>query len=194
MADKKISELTELETPQSTDLLPIVDMAETPITKKVEVSNLVTKTLVGLGNVTNDTQLKAADLDTDTTLAANSDTKIPSQKAVKTYADTKSLKHILINTQTDNYTLVLSDDGKLIDMNKSEAVTLTIPKNSAVAFPIGTVIVIRQLGTGVVTIAPVDTDVTIVNPSGLITTGRYAIAGIIKVAENTWTATGSLEE
>lgn len=48
----------------------------------------VTKTQVGLGSVTNDAQLKAADLDTDGTLAANSDTKIPSQKAVKTYVDT----------------------------------------------------------------------------------------------------------
>lgn len=44
-----------------------------------------TPTEVGLGNVTNDAQLKAADLDTDGTLAANSDSKIPSQKAVKTY-------------------------------------------------------------------------------------------------------------
>lgn len=44
---------------------------------------------VGLGNVTNDAQLKAADLDTDGTLSANSDTKIASQKATKTYADTK---------------------------------------------------------------------------------------------------------
>lgn len=47
----------------------------------------VTKGDVGLGSVTNDAQLKAADLDIDGTLAANSDTKIPSQKAVKTYAD-----------------------------------------------------------------------------------------------------------
>lgn len=48
----------------------------------------VTASDVGLGNVTNDAQLKAADLDTDGTLAANSDAKIPSQKAVKTYVDT----------------------------------------------------------------------------------------------------------
>lgn len=47
----------------------------------------VTKTQVGLGNVTNDAQLKAADLDTDVALTADSDTKIPSQKAVKAYAD-----------------------------------------------------------------------------------------------------------
>lgn len=47
----------------------------------------VTKTQVGLGSVTNDAQLKAIDLDTDGALAANSDTKIASQKAVKTYVD-----------------------------------------------------------------------------------------------------------
>ncbi len=44
---------------------------------------------VGLGNVTNDAQLKASQLDTDGTLAANSDTRVASQKATKTYADTK---------------------------------------------------------------------------------------------------------
>ncbi len=43
---------------------------------------------VGLGNVTNDLQLKAADLDIDDTLAANSDTKIASQQATKAYVDT----------------------------------------------------------------------------------------------------------
>jgi hypothetical protein len=42
---------------------------------------------VGLGNVTNDAQLKASALDTDGTLAANSDTKVASQKATKAYVD-----------------------------------------------------------------------------------------------------------
>ena len=45
------------------------------------------KTDVGLSNVTNDAQLKSADLDIDGTLASNSDTKISSQKATKTYVD-----------------------------------------------------------------------------------------------------------
>lgn len=48
----------------------------------------VTKNTVGLDQLTNDTQLKLADLDTDDTLSTNSDTKIPSQKAVKTFVDT----------------------------------------------------------------------------------------------------------
>jgi hypothetical protein len=51
---------------------------------------VLTKADVGLSNVTNDAQLKASDLDTDGTLAANSDAKIPSQKAVKTYVDAHS--------------------------------------------------------------------------------------------------------
>ncbi|OHA62620.1 MAG: hypothetical protein A2117_01015 [Candidatus Wildermuthbacteria bacterium GWA2_46_15] len=48
----------------------------------------VTKTQVGLGNVDNVQQLPMSYLDTDTTLLANSDVKVPSQKATKTYIDT----------------------------------------------------------------------------------------------------------
>ncbi len=48
----------------------------------------ITKNTVGLDQLTNDTQLKLADLDIDATLSANSDTKIPSQRAVKTFVDT----------------------------------------------------------------------------------------------------------
>ncbi len=48
----------------------------------------VTKTTVGLANVTNDAQVKLSDVDLDGLLTANSDSKIASQKAVKTYVDT----------------------------------------------------------------------------------------------------------
>lgn len=46
----------------------------------------VSKTDVGLGNVTNVGQMPISYLDTNGTLAANSDTKVASQKAVRTYA------------------------------------------------------------------------------------------------------------
>jgi len=51
----------------------------------------VTNADVGLGNVTNDKQLKESNLDTDVTLSANSDTKIPSQRAIKYYIDNQTL-------------------------------------------------------------------------------------------------------
>lgn len=47
----------------------------------------VTNTDVGLSNVTNVAQMPLSYLDTDTTLSANSDVKVPSQKAAKAYID-----------------------------------------------------------------------------------------------------------
>ncbi len=54
----------------------------------------VTKTQVGLSNVTNDAQIPLSYLDTDGVLAANSDVKVASQKAVNTkiYAKTAVIK------------------------------------------------------------------------------------------------------
>lgn len=49
----------------------------------------VTATQVGLNNVDNVQQLPLSYLDTDSTFTANSDTKVPSQKAVKTALDLK---------------------------------------------------------------------------------------------------------
>lgn len=60
----------------------------------------IVKADVGLGSVTNDAQLKAADLDTDSTFAANSDTKIPSQKAVKTAIAAGTTSMTLLGTVT----------------------------------------------------------------------------------------------
>jgi hypothetical protein len=47
------------------------------------------KTQVGLGNVDNVQQLPMSYLDTDTTLAAIDDARVPSQRAVRTYVDNK---------------------------------------------------------------------------------------------------------
>lgn len=72
-----------------TDLQAALDAKATTSALTVHTGNTsnphaVTKTQVGLSAVTNDAQLKAADLDTDATMAANSDSKVASQKAVKT--------------------------------------------------------------------------------------------------------------
>ncbi|MFA7349095.1 MAG: hypothetical protein WCZ86_15190, partial [Desulfurivibrionaceae bacterium] len=57
----------------------------------------ISATMVGLGNVTNVAQEAVANKDTDGTLAANSDTKYPSQKAVKTYVDTRIAQYAEVN-------------------------------------------------------------------------------------------------
>lgn len=65
------------------------DPAATAHAARTDNPHSATASQVGLGNVTNVAQLPLSYLDTDGTLAANSDTKVASQKAVKTYVDAK---------------------------------------------------------------------------------------------------------
>ena len=69
-------------------------------------------TEIGLGNVTNDLQLKASQLDTDGTLSADSDTRIASQKATKTYVDKASLITISLDggSSVDTYRMIYDGD------------------------------------------------------------------------------------
>lgn len=55
---------------------------------------------------------------------------------------------------TANKTLELSDAGKLLEVNSSSAVTITIPTNESVAFPVGTELEILRWGSGAVTLSP----------------------------------------
>ena len=77
------------------------------------------------------------------------------------------------NSQADNYTLVLTDAGKMIEMTKATANTLTVPLDASVPFPVGTRIDILQVGAGQVTIVP--TGLTL-RSKGLYTkiAGQYA--------------------
>lgn len=95
-------------------------------------------------------------------------------------------------TQTAAYTLVLADDGTLVEMNVGTATTLTVPTNASVAFTIGTVIGIRQYGAGQVTVTAA-TGVTIVSRGGVFkTAGQYAEATLTKRAADEWVLTGDI--
>ena len=97
--------------------------------------------------------------DVDPDLAANKDNRVPSQKAIKTHVVNaiapKADRGLLegTNTQTDHYTLVISDIGKVVEINAATAKTLTVPPEVDVAFPVNTVISLAQIGAGQVTIA-----------------------------------------
>lgn len=99
---------------------------------------------------------------------------------------------LALNEQTDSYTLVLADGvDKLVVMNKGTAVNLTIPPNADVAFPVGTIIPITQKGAGQVTLVA-GAGVTLTGTPGLKLSAQYALAGVVKLATNTWYAFGSL--
>jgi hypothetical protein len=98
-----------------------------------------------------------------------------------------------VSTQSGtSYTLVLGDANSVIEFSNAGAITLTIPPNASVAFPVGTFIEIHQTGGGAVTPTP-DTGVTLQVRTGFSeTAGQYAVAAIRKVATNTWRLTGDL--
>lgn len=93
------------------------------------------------------------------------------------------------NSQTGTaYTLVLADAGNAVDITNASANTLTVPTNASVAFPVGTVIEIAQLGAGQTTIA--GSGVTFLSASGLKLRTQNAVATIRKNATNTWLVAG----
>lgn len=108
-----------------------------------------------------------------------------------TGSEIKPSNLISFNLQTANYTLVLSDANKMIEMNSSSPMNFFIPLFSAVAFPIGTQILISQKGSGAVTVK--FTGGTILAEGNKLTTaGQYAIATIIKVGDDVWYLSGNL--
>jgi hypothetical protein len=101
---------------------------------------------------------------------------------------------IAINAQTGTtYSVVLSDDGKLLTCDNAASIALTIVPNSTAAFGIGTQINIMQLGAGTVTITA-GAGVTL-NSAGakLKTNAQYAVATCCKIATDTWVVVGNLK-
>ena len=99
---------------------------------------------------------------------------------------------IQFNEQSDDYTLVLTDANKQINMTKGTATTLTVPTNAAVAFEIGTVIIVAQQGAGQVTVAGAGPP-TINSANGdLSLSAQYSTAVLIKEDTDVWTLSGDL--
>lgn len=99
---------------------------------------------------------------------------------------------LAINLQTDNYTLVLTDRAKIIEMNKATGNTLTIPANASVAFSVGDIIDIVQIGAGQTTVAGA-VGVTLRSAAGKSKlTGQYSGASIYQRAINEWVLLGDI--
>lgn len=102
--------------------------------------------------------------------------------------DLAAAQRVLVNSQTDNYTLALSDATNAVEMNKATSISVTVPPNSSVAFPVGSVIEVAQVGAGQVSIVA-GTNVT-VNPSGTKTRAQWSTLVLRKRATDSWLVGG----
>ena len=96
-----------------------------------------------------------------------------------------------INQQTGAYTTVLTDRDKLIEVNSASGVTVTIPTNASVAYPVGTSFDILQTGAGQITIAGA-AGVTVNATPGLKLRTQWSSATLFKRATDTWVVYGDL--
>jgi hypothetical protein len=99
--------------------------------------------------------------------------------------------------QTADYTAVLNDQYQNLEiMNKATAIAFKIPTDASVAFEIGTVLTVLNIGVGTCTISAVTPGTTTVLSAGGTaaspTLAQYKSAACIKTAANTWYVVGAI--
>jgi hypothetical protein len=97
-------------------------------------------------------------------------------------------------SQSANYTLVLSDAGKHIlhPSSDNNPRTFTIPANSSVAFPTGTIIkFVNAVNTLSIAITTDTLRLAGGSSTGTRTLGAYGVAEAIKIDSTTWVISGT---
>jgi len=98
---------------------------------------------------------------------------------------------VAVNAQAGvTYTLVLGDAGKLVTLTNGSAITLTVPADADVAWPVGEAVMIQQTGAGQVTVAGAG-GVT-VNGTGTRPRAQWSAAVLLKTGTDTWTLIGDI--
>jgi hypothetical protein len=81
----------------------------------------------------------------------------------------------------------------MIELNSSSPITLSVPTDATLNFPIGTTIDLLRVGTGAVTVAAVTSGTTTINATpGLKLRAQWSSATLMKRAANTWVLLGDL--
>jgi hypothetical protein len=107
-----------------------------------------------------------------------------------TIAEANQRQFVAENLVTTNYTLQLSDVGKVVAVNNAATATVTIPLNSAVAFPIGTIINVYSMTAQQVFVAAA-TGVTLRPANSVRLFSQYTEISLRKRDTNEWVASGN---
>ena len=111
-------------------------------------------------------------------------------KVAAIYLPTSSASFTVSADKTASSTLALTDAQTICPVNVATDVTLTIPLDSVVAFPVATQINVIQRGLGRTTFTPIS-GVTLLTPGNQVaSSGRYTSNLLTKLATNTWHANG----
>ena len=101
------------------------------------------------------------------------------------------IDHPATNSRTTDYTLVIGDDGIIIETNSTSLITITVPLDSTTNFQIGSKITIIRANTGAATVVGAS-GVTVNATPGLNLRARWSAATLLKRAANSWILMGDL--
>jgi hypothetical protein len=103
-------------------------------------------------------------------------------------------RQVTVKNFTASTTLTLADAGAHIRVLHSTGATVTIPKSTAVNFPIGTTITVEQTGLGMITLNP-DAGVNLDFRAGYsnYTDSQHSVVHLRKTNTDRWLAYGDLE-
>ena len=196
MANKKITELSNLATPNGADVLAIVDdIAGTATTKKVTATNLMTLAPVqSVAGRTGTVTLSNTDISGLGTAATQNvgtaDTNVLAVSSGTVDLGGNKLEDFdaSINDQTGTaYTLLAGDNGKVVVLNNGSAVTVTVPSGLGAGFNCSFV----QKGAGQVSFDN-DSGATTINnrQSHTKINAQYGVASIVAYADNVFVLAG----
>jgi hypothetical protein len=98
----------------------------------------------------------------------------------------------VVTAQTGTvYAPVVADENTMITLSNAAAVTVTLPQDSAAAFPVGAEVDFLWLGVGQPTFVA-GSGATVNATPGLKLRARYSAATAKKIAANTWVVIGDV--
>ena len=149
--------------------------------------------LQSIGQIISDTatQIRSEIADTASSLHTLIDAKVSTTTLSDSIAK-KTNKLISFNAYMTSDTLRLTDADKVIEMDVGSVNNLVIPTNTAYAFPVGTQIVLIQIGAGQTTLVPASGVTVRSSSSKLKLTGQYSGATLIKKNTNEWYLFGDI--
>lgn len=89
------------------------------------------------------------------------------------------------------YTPTLADEGRLIILDRTSAITVTLPADAALAMPVGATIDFLVINTGLATFAS-GAGATLNGTPSLTTRAQWSAVTAIKRAASSWVVVGDL--
>lgn len=117
----------------------------------------------------------------------------PAVMTLESYTDDRVTRRLSRVVTATAYTFAAIDRGFLVEGSAGTAQTFTIPANSAVPFPIGTILEVTQIGAGQITVNGA-TGVTVQPPLDRVNSvrSRYGTIRLRQRAVDFWVSSGEL--